>query len=270
MGAFADFDAYQQRLNRFESSNFNITTGGRSARLLASWRYSTPAAAIPTTSSALSGTSDVALAELPAVNTGRLTVLGSTFSQNQATSMCLIVADILNHSGGLDGTITTEQTTNLPTAALTRYTSGEGVMAGILIYSTIGSTGTTYTVKYTNQNGTSGKISSESVIGVASYREPGALLPVPLVDGDTGVRSVESVTLGSSTGVAGNVGVILFKPLAMMAIPGMGGVTIDAVTTGGFVGALAQAEPNACLSLIHVTPNVNGVIASGSLLLAEV
>ena len=35
----------------------------------------------------------------------------------------------LVQSGGMSGTVTTEQTTGLPTVALSRYTNGDGIMA---------------------------------------------------------------------------------------------------------------------------------------------
>lgn len=270
MGALADYDAYLDALRQNRGADFQMNANsGRAARLSALWRTFLPAPGTPTTSVALDDTSDVAIGPLPTVNTGRLTMLGARVNPGGDSGVCLIVADILNQSGGLNGTLTTEQTTNLPTAALTRYTSGEGVMAGLLITTALGSTATTFTVRYTNQAGTSGQISTATAIGGTGFREAGVILPVPLAAGDTGVRSVEGVTLAGSTTTAGNFGVVLFKPLAMIALNNFEGAhVVDAVSSGGFIGSLAQAEPGACISLLGVMRAAQ--VVSGSILLAEV
>lgn len=130
----------------------------------------------------------------------------------------LILVDRLSHQGGLDGTVITTQTTNLPTAALTRYTSGVGVFAAIEIYTSVGVTGTTLTVSYTNQSGTAGQISPATVFGATNNREGSRFIPIPLALGDTGIRSVENVTVLASTTTAGNFGITLYKPLYVIPL----------------------------------------------------
>jgi hypothetical protein len=269
MGAFANYTAYLESLNNQAGVVFSVPTAiGVVARLTPLYRGFAIAPAIPTTSVALNNTSDVALPNLPIVSSGKLTLLGARFHSNSSSGVCVIVADILNQSGGLSGTVTTPQTTNLPTAALTRCTSGEGVMAGIIVYSSLGTTGTSVTVEYTNQNGTTGRSSTRN-IGATNFREINSLLLIPLQDGDTGVRSVESVTLLASTGTAGNFGIVLFKPLSMMAFNDQSGShVVDAVSSGGFIGALNQAESGACLSLLAIQSSSQSM--TGSLLVAEV
>jgi hypothetical protein len=128
----------------------------------------------------------------------------------------LVLADRLSHQGGLNGSVTDEQTTNLPTAALTRYTDGVGVMAALEVYTDLGNTGSALaTVSYTNELGVAGRVSQQLFLGNNYYMRRQFFI-LPLADGDLGVRSVESVTLSASTGVAGNFGVTLFKPLLIM------------------------------------------------------
>lgn len=125
-----------------------------------------------------------------------------------------LLFDRLSHTGGLSGTVTTAQTTNLPTAALTRYTTGEGVRAAMQIYTTVGPTDFTTSCSYTNQAGTAGRTGQISrALGTPGS---GSLGIFTLQSGDTGVRSVESVTLSASTGTAGNFGVVLLKPLCVI------------------------------------------------------
>jgi len=175
MGAFADYDAYLDALRRNRGADFQMSAGGRAFRLQALWPNFVPAPVAPTTSVALNDTSDIAIGPLPTVNTGRLTLLGARANPGGAGGVCLIVADILNQSGGLNSTLTTTQTTNLPTAALTR------------------------------------------MIALNDFQ---------------------------------------------------GAHVVDAVSSGGFVGSLAQAEPGACISLLGVMNAAQ--VVSGSILLAEV
>lgn len=132
-----------------------------------------------------------------------------------STDHVWMLCDRLSHQGGLSGSAGGAQTTNLPTAALTRHTSGEGVFAAIMIYTSIGGTPQTVTMSYTNQAGSSGQTSRSAIIGGTNNQNSGRLIIMPLADGDTGVRAVASITLSGSTGTAGNLGIVLFKPLAL-------------------------------------------------------
>ena len=132
----------------------------------------------------------------------------------------LMLVDVLSWSAGLSGTVSTEQTTNLPTTALTRYTNGENVWLGLICWTATGSTAVNVTAKYTNQAGTANRnTTSVNFWGGGLGAVSGAPTAVqvqwlPLQSGDYGVRSVESVTLSASTLTAGNFGVMLCKPLA--------------------------------------------------------
>jgi hypothetical protein len=132
---------------------------------------------------------------------------------NYATRVMLV--DRLSHMSGLSGTDATEQTTNLPTAALPRYTDGVGVLMAAEIWTQIGTTAQTLTVSYTNSAGVSGRTSKAVIFGSSGNREAGHVAILPFQDGDSGVRSIESATLSGSTGVLGNFGLVLFKPLMM-------------------------------------------------------
>jgi len=125
----------------------------------------------------------------------------------------LWLCDRLSHQGGLAGNVATAQTTNLPTAALTRYSPGDGVHGLIEVYTQIGTTATTFTCSYTNPAGTAGRTSLASAIGAINAREVGRAFDITLQQGDAGIKSVESVTFAATTGTAGNLGVTLYKPL---------------------------------------------------------
>jgi hypothetical protein len=265
--ALTDFDEYVDKLKENRVADFSTATI-RILRPNASWQSFQPAPATPTTSVALDKNSAQSMGPIPAV-TGRLTMLGARIGTSTYGAASMMVVDLLNVSGGLNATLTTAQTTNLPTAALTRYTSGEGVMAGIVIYTIIGTTQTTVTISYTNSAGVSGRTSTATTLGGGFYRETGVLLPIPLQAGDTGIRSIESVTLTATTGTAGNFGVCLYKPLAMISLESAtGAMPLDSVSTGGIIGSLCEIHPDACLTVSAVTVVNFGI--TGALILGEV
>jgi len=200
----------------------------------------------PTTAVALDNTSLGALGQKNSTAVQRIASIKCASSFRQI----VIIADRLSHQGSLVGNVNTTQTTNLPTAAITRYTSGVGVWAGIEIYSQIGVSATTFVMSYTNQNGDPGRTTKLCWIGGSSYRNAGRLLIPGLQTGDTGVRSVESVTLTASTGTAGAMGVVLFKPLLMLPIDGVSPVQNWNALIG--LNQFVEVLPNACLFLIQI------------------
>jgi hypothetical protein len=266
----ASYEAYIDALNLHRAADFQLSGAvGTASRMMALWPQFLPAPAVPTTSVALDSTSGQSIGPIPGVGAGALAIVGSRISTSSLAGAALIAIDLLNASGGLSGIVATEQTTNLPTAALTRYTTGEGVMIGLLIYTIIGTTATTVTVKYTNQAGTANRVSTAQAFGGTGSREVSRLVMIPLAAGDTGVRSVQGVTVAATTGTAGNFGVCLFRPLAMMSLDSATvSMPIDAVSSGGLIGAFATLDGNACLSLMTITPIAQTI--NGAILLAEV
>lgn len=270
MAAFVDYDDYLNALSQNRVADFQTGNIGRPQRLAAAWPLFSPAPATPTTSVSRDKTNDEAIGPIPNIATGgSLRMLGARINAGGNSGGALLLLDLLNASGGLDGTLTTAQTTNLPTAALTRYTNGEGVMAAIMIYGTVGATATTVTASYTNTASTSGQITTATTFGSTNFREARSFIPLPLSAGDTGVLSVESVTLAGTTGTAGNFGICLFKPLALMPLLDWNGaIVLDAVSSGGFTGALGEVDPDACLTCAFIVNAVQPFY--GAINLAEV
>lgn len=265
-----NYTEYLSRLGENQTADFMMAAPFSSTvqRLAFGSRNFVPAITTPTTSVALDSTSAHALMNIPAVSTGRLSIMGANLSATLLGGAAVMLVDMLNVSGGLNGTLATEQTTNLPTAELTRYTSGDGVMAGICIWTTVGTGAASLTMRYTNQANVSNRVTTAVSFGSAE-RHTGRMYLMPLQSGDTGVRSVQGVTLSGTTGVIGDFGVCLFRPLAMLCLTeALTYQNFDAVSTGGFVGALAEVLPNACLSIFGVM-NVAGAV-SGSIILSEV
>jgi hypothetical protein len=267
--ALADFDAYVAALRLNRAADFQtVSISASIGRSMAMWRSVVPTPAIPTTSVALDKTSGNSIGPIPDATSGKLQILGGRFNTSGQAGAMPVAIDLLNVSGGLSGTVTTEQTTNLPTAALTRHTGGDGVFIGIVIYTVVGTTATTISVRYTNQAGTANRTSTVTAFGATGFREGGRLIQIPLEAGDTGVRSVEGVTLTATTGTVGNFGVCLFKPLMGFSLDSTTGtMPIDAVSTGGMIGSMAEFDDDACLTFMAFTPVSQSI--NGALLLAE-
>jgi len=126
----------------------------------------------------------------------------------------MVLYDRLLHIGGLSSTVTTAQTVG---GSITRNTGGVGNEIWLVNYGTGGATPQTITASYTNQAGTSGR-TTLPIRWRASQASTGADLftvGLPLQAGDSGVQSVQSVTLSGSTGTAGNFGVVIARPLAI-------------------------------------------------------
>lgn len=192
---------------------------------------------------------------------------GTVISGTNAATMMLV--DRLSHQGGLSATVVGAQTTNLPTAALTRYTSGEGVFAALEIYVALGATATTVTVSYTNQAGTPSRTSLATDIGATANNALSRLVIIPLQEGDTGVRSVESVSLAASTLTAGNFGVTLFKPLMIFPVfPSMGNVA-DFDPLLELAANLPEIDDNACLSWFQLAGGTTSGTFQANLWFAE-
>lgn len=173
----------------------------------------------------------------------------ATGSPGSSPGGLITISDRLSHQGGLSGTATGAQTTNLPTAALTRYTSGVDVHAALEIYTAVGATPTTAVVSYTDDDGNAGQTSPATTFGGSGFSSLFELIRVPLASGDRGVRAVASVTLAASTGTAGNFGVTLYKPLLTlpMSLLPNGAVGVDEDALLGFGSLFPQVLDGACL-----------------------
>lgn len=172
----------------------------------------------------------------------------------------LLVYDRLLHIGGLSGTVTTPQTVG---GAITRYTGSNSWNNQVWfeIYSSIGTTTTTITMSYTDQDGNAGITSVATAFGGTTHGVQGRAQPLNLAAGDTGVRAVASVTLAATTGTAGDFGITILRPLAELPFLAIGG--------GGlveYVDMLPEIFPGACLAFMFIPHTVSrlGILGAAS------
>jgi hypothetical protein len=265
--AITDYAAYKVDVTSprltIHNTKSSITTAA--GRTYSSWLSAPFAGAAPTTAAVPTNSTTGALNEF--VNSsGTQRLLGAEVAAS--APLAIVLCDRLSHQGGLSGIVATAQTTNLATAALTRYTSGVGVMAALEIYTQIGATGTTVTASYTNSAPTGGRTTLATTFGGTGFREASRMILLPLQQGDDGVRSVESVTVLATTGTAGAFGVTLFKPLAVLPVPLMGQQwSFNSLFNMG--GNAPQIVDNSCLFFMIICNTTATGVLQTSLALAE-
>ena len=191
---------------------------------------------------------------------GALTYI-SKWSNTQQNVGVLILYDRLAHSALLNGTLATAQTVG--GTAITRYTTGDDIELFLECYTATGATQVNVTCSYTNQSGTAGRTSVSTPFLASPVA--GQMLPIPLQSGDTGVRSVESVTLSASTGTAGSFGVTLMKRLGESPVATAScGIVLDPFALG-----LPQIQDNACLSFMMLCSITSTGFVTGTINLVQ-
>lgn len=149
-----------------------------------------------------------------------------------ALPMRMMLLDYLLYYPFVDMSVTDEQSMTNSTT-LPRYTDGDGVQVMVVLTNPPGApTSLTFTIGYTNQDGTAGQVSPLNAFGAGvvtgtigttdrtkvAGSSGGPFLT--LAEGDSGVRSIESFTMVSGTDV-GLVSLVLVKPLAYLTLRGI-------------------------------------------------
>jgi hypothetical protein len=246
------------------------------ARCFAAWLATgIPTAGVaPTTAAVPTRTTTGALGQINPTGTRR--IIDFVLAWTMPTGGLMTICDRLSHQGGLSAIVTGAQVTNLPTAALTRYTGGAGVMVGAEIYTQVGTTQTTITATYVSDAGISGQVTPTQLFGNTGFREASRRILLPLAAGDRGVQAVSSVTLAASTLTAGAFGVTLFYPLISIPVDNMGRPSSFCVPQHEHDDSpflkytwLPQIQTDACLEFMVHTQGTTFSLATGLIRFAE-
>jgi hypothetical protein len=153
-----------------------------------------------------------------------VTINGISSSTTTPCPMPAILCDYIMYYPTIDDGTTDEQVMD-NTVTLPRYSDGKGVQ---MIVVTTGARvgGQTFTIKYTNQDGVTGRVTplltqnTSTILGSLTNTNQavanGAGPFVPLAYGDSGVRAVESVTMNGVD--VGLFSIILVKPLTQLTL----------------------------------------------------
>lgn len=161
-------------------------------------------------------------------------VNASAYTAAATTAPCvLMLVDLLGFYRVSTVTTTTAQTLN-NTVTLPRYTDGAGVQAFMWNTNTtaLGAATPNLSINYTNSAGTAGRATptvlpvgkTAAANGLVLYSGTGAgkYWPfLPLQSGDSGIRSIQSVTISASY-VSGEFSIWLCKPLLTLPITTLG------------------------------------------------
>lgn len=181
---------------------------------------------------ALSGTSGTGMWHGGNVSPDTKHILNIGAFGNTATSVPSVVqfVDILGYYPITTVTTATAQTLN-NTVTLPRYADGAGVRAYLVARATMGAATPNITINYTNQAGVSGKVNPVTITGVTGavaghivHSDPTANhygCFIPLANGDTGIRSIQSITLSVSY-VSGSLALVLCRPLTSLPVTVLG------------------------------------------------
>lgn len=147
----------------------------------------------------------------------------------------LLLCDRLWHNSGIGITTTTAQTVTSaawPARDQNGSTNGAGVMVGLEASAAIGGGAVTNTtISYTDQDGNAG--ATGTMASWPATATLGTFVPFQLAAGDTGVRAIASITLGT-TYTSGTVHLVAYRILASLNCPIANvGAAVD-LLTGGF------------------------------------
>ena len=162
------------------------------------------------------------------------------FSGQATQAGMLLLLDRIWHNGGYTITSTSAQNSTTPTWPSrcptsgtddTPSTNGQGVLLALEISAAAGAAAPTITVGYTNQAGTASRTGT-NILATANSPAIGATYFIGLQAGDTGVRSVQSLTLSASW-VSGTMNLVAFRILAALDLQALVPNAIDFLTGGG-------------------------------------
>lgn len=157
----------------------------------------------------------------PAAVAGDTVYCADFTAQQGGVVGCVLLCDRLWHNSGFTMTTTAAETVNSvawPTRDYSLSTAGVDVMVGLEVSSATGNVGaiTNTTVSYTNSAGTAGRTATLSSYPATAVA--GTWVPLSLQAGDVGVRSVQSITLGTSY-VSGAIHLCAWRLVAELEVP---------------------------------------------------
>lgn len=183
-----------------------------------------------------------------------------------AAAGALICYDRLMHFGGVANN--TAATTTVTGGAVSRYTgtASDGNQIWLEYIGTVNAVAThAVTVSYTNQAGTAGRTTPAVVIGTSHPIM--CMVPVPLADGDTGVRSIQSVTVTVAGTAGGTFGAVIMRPLLSCISAGVAGGAVRDAISG--LPAMPEVMTDACLAFMFFANTTTAATGFVGLHLAE-
>jgi hypothetical protein len=155
--------------------------------------------------------------------------------QGQSTiAGTLLLCDRIWHNGGYTITSTGSQSITSPTwpqRDANGVALGEGLLCAVEVVGTTGAGTPTITIGYTNSAGTASRTATNINATVASS-VGGTFYMIGLQTGDTGIRSIQSLTLSVSW-TSGIISLVVYRVLATLEIAAaLTSNAVDSLTSG--------------------------------------
>ena len=204
----------------------------------------------------LSSSSALVAGQIPHYDPGAGNSHPFRFSGFASQAGVISLFDRLWHNGGFTITATTAQNitspawpSRCPTSGTddTASVNGNGVMLALEVSAATGAGTPTITISYTNDAGTAGRTAT-NILATIATSAAGALYLIGLQAGDTGVRSVQSLTL-SATWTSGTVNLVAYRPILDLEVDGFKGNSLDILTSG------KPRLYDGCVPWLVLTPN---------------
>jgi len=183
--------------------------------------------------------------QIPWTNPGAGNSYLARFEAAASTVGTLLLLDRLWENDTIAETTTTGQTINsaaFPARDSAGSTNGAGIMVAIEVSTATTNAGaiTNTTLTYTNQAGTGSRTATMGSFPATAVA--GTFVQFQLAAGDTGVRSIQTLTLGTSYG-GGAIHLVAYRVLAILGLSLINtSVAVDALT-GGFVRCFDNTVP---------------------------
>lgn len=191
-------------------------------------------------------------------DTKHLMNMGAYSSVATAVPGVLMLVDMCLYYPGISLTSASAQTLTNGTS-LSRYTGGAGLRAYMVVTTATGANTPTVALSYTDQAGNASNslpvtvaLTASAIAGHVSHSGTAAnnYGPfLPLAAGDTGIRSVQSITITTPHATSGAAALVLCKPLASMPI-----TTASVAAERNLLNhlpSLPQVQDGACLTWLY-------------------
>lgn len=179
----------------------------------------------------------------------------------------LMLLDRLWHNDSISVTTTTSQNVNSaawPARDRDGSTNGENVLVAIEVTAVLGNNSdvTNCTMTYTNSSGTGSRTATMQAIPALALA--GTFLIFALQAGDTGIRSIQSITLGTSL-VSGSISLVAFRYLGKLPCSQANvGAAVDAITSG-----FPRLYNNTVMFLVWLPTATTGVTVNGQVIVSQ-
>lgn len=204
---------------------------------------------------------------VPAAVSGEQIYLARADVAHAGNVGAIAIDDWLWGNGSIVATTTTNQAITSPAwpaRDVAASTNGEGLRLAMFVSAATGNGGaiTNTTVTYTNSSGTGTRTATLPSFPASAVA--GTWVVFNLQAGDTGVRSVQGVTLGTSY-VSGTVHLVCFRPIARIATPSSNtGYAADFAALG-----LPKVWDSSVLAMRYLASGTAVGAVSGSLSFAQ-